>query len=359
MSSRRRYRSLIRQTLHYLSRPHESIARAPIASAAAWRANELEPSQWRETLDEDAIAELERGLEVARGTGQPVAALRRSDFPLPTLTSRIDRWRRELTHGRGFVVIRGIPVDRWSRADTEAFFWCLGLHLGIPGAQNPRGDLLGHVTDEGATVGQVRQYRTNEAIGFHCDTADVVGLLCLRAARRGGNSRIASSVAVYNALVERHLELVDVLYEPFELDTRGDGGLTRLPVVPCRHAAGRLRTFFHGPYYRSAPEQPGATPLSDRQRAVLDAYEAILDEPGVALSMDLRPGDIQLVNNHYLVHSREGYEDHEEPERRRHLLRLWLSLDEPQPLPARISALAAGARVLRGASKQWLGRLRS
>ena len=253
------------------------------------------------------------------------------------------------------MVIRGVPVDRWARKDTETFFWCLGLHLGIPGAQNPRGDLLGHVTDEGAVVGEVRQYRTSEAIGFHCDTADVVGLLCLRPAKRGGHSRIASSVTVYNTLLQRHPDLVDVLYEPFELDTRGDGGLDRLPVVPCRHAGGRLRTFFHGPYFRSAPQQPGARALTNRQRAALDAYEEALESPGLALSMELEPGDIQLVNNHYLVHSRSGYED--DPDRRRHLLRLWLSLDEPWPLSARISALRGGLGVLRGAGKQWLGRV--
>jgi len=356
--TRRRYRSLIRQTLHYLSRPHEAIARAPIERAAAWRADALEPSQWREVLDDAALTELERALEIARRTGLPVAALRRSDFPLPSLTADVDRWRRELADGRGFVVLRGVPVDRWSRADTEAFFWCLGLHLGIPGAQNPGGDLLGHVRDEGAPVGKVRQYRTNEAIGFHCDTADVVGLLCLHAARRGGQSRIASSVTVYNTLLEHHAELVDVLYEPFDLDTRGDGGLTRIPVIPCRYAAGRLRTFFHGPYFRSAPEQPGAAPLTDRKRAALDTYESVLESPGLALSMDLEPGDIQLVNNHVLVHSRAEYEDDEDPERRRHLLRLWLSLNEPQPLAARLSALGSGLRVLEGAGRQWLGRRR-
>ncbi len=254
-----------------------------------------------------------------------------ADFPLPTLAAEISRWRAELESGRGFQVVSGVPVERWSGAEAELAFWCLGLHLGRPGAQNPQGDLLGHVHDTGddASDPWVRLYRTSARIAYHCDAADVVGLLCLKSARRGGLSRIASSVSVYNELLARRPDRVDRLYEPFLLDLRNEDATARLrtlPVPPCRFAGGRLRTFYHSDYFRSVERYPDVPPLTPDERALLDLYEEIAAGPGLSLDMDLRPGDIQWLSNHAILHARTAYEDHPEPERRRHLLRLWLSI---------------------------------
>src|SRR5205085_6874970 len=126
--------------------------------------------------------------------------------PLPTLGTRAREWTDLVHHGRGFILVRGVPVKDWTQTESELFFWCLGQHLGLPGAQNPQNDLLGHVRDQ-RTGEDVRFYRTNKALAVHCDTADVVGLLCLKKARSGGLSRIASSVAVYNELLKRRPDL--------------------------------------------------------------------------------------------------------------------------------------------------------
>ena len=353
------YRSLILQTLHYLSRPHERVPREAIESAAAWRADELGDEGWRESFDAAEIGEVERAIAVAQATGRAMADLGREDFPLPRLERRIDRWREVLARGRGVVIISGLPAQRWPQSDLELFFWGLGLHLGIPGAQNPQGDLLGHVRDQGVAPGAtVRQYRTNEAIDAHCDAADVVGLLCVRAAKQGGLSRLASSVTVYNEILARRPDLVDVLYDWFQLDTRSEGGLDILPVIPCRYAGGQLRTFFHGEYYRSAPARRGGRPLTPEQIEVLDLYNEILAEPGVMLEMHLSPGDIQLVSNHTIVHSRTAYEDHDDPALRRHLLRLWLSLEEDRSVRWRLRKERARLDILLHASRHWLHRLR-
>jgi hypothetical protein len=174
----------------------------------------------------------------------------------------------------------------------------------------------------------VRRYRTAGDIAYHCDLADVVGLLCLRTARRGVASRIVSSVSVYNELLRRRPDLVDRLYEPFCLDTRdeqGDGRLPYVPVVPCRHARGVLRTFYHSDYFRSAVRHPEVPPFSAEERLLLDLYEDIAGDPQLYLDMQFEPGDIQLISNHATLHARTAYEDGAGPEKR-HLLRLWLSL---------------------------------
>ncbi len=261
---------------------------------------------------------------------KPRSELTAEDFPLPQLLPRLAAWRNQIEHGRGFVVLRGLPVERWSTGQAETVFWCLGWHLGVPGAQNRDGDLLGHVCDTGADVEDwtVREYRTNVPIAFHCDAADAVGLLCLRPAASGGLSRIASSVTIFNEVQRREPRLARRLFEPMGLDARGEAGLQFMRINPARFYAGRLRTFWHSGYFRSVARYPDAPVIDPDQQQVMDLFDAIADEPGMALEMDLQPGDIQLVSNHCVVHARSGYIDDDDPACRRHLLRLWLSFDE-------------------------------
>ena len=324
--------SFAEQTLHYFDRPHEKGVSGVVASPAAWVGSELAPiERLAYRLTDEDLHELEAALMTARNLDRPTSRLRAEDFPLPSVAARIAEWRETLAHGLGFQVIRGLPVERWSERDCELVFWCLGLHLGRPGAQNRAGDLLGHVRDSGAAAEDpmVRLYQTPANIDYHCDAADVVGLLCLKKAKSGGASRIVSSVTVFNELVLRHPELVERLFEPFWLDVREEGsadGGRAFPVPPCRYANGMLRTFYHADYFRSATRHADVPDLAPGERDLLDTYEAIASEPGIYLDMDLEPGDIQLLSNHTNLHARTSYVDHDDPTERRHLLRLWLSL---------------------------------
>jgi hypothetical protein len=326
------YLSYAEQSAHYFRRPHEGPALAPLATPAAWRGAELSRrSDWRLRLTPAQVDELERALAAATASGKPDAELTAADFPLPGLAAELARWRGELERGLGFLLVSGVPVERWSQAQAERFFWCLGLQLGRPGAQNVAGDLLGHVADTGEDAADpyVRLYRTRAHIAYHCDAADVVGLLCLRRAKRGGASRIVSSVAVYNELLARRPDLVRRLYEPFALDVRNEdpsGRLQHIPIPPCRFAGGRLRTFYHSDYFRSAQRHADLPRFTKEERELLDLYEEIAADPELYLDMDLEPGDIQWLSNHTILHARTAYEDYAEPERKRHLLRLWLSL---------------------------------
>ena len=330
------YKSLRAQTLHYFARAHERVPSAPIVSPAAWNADAMRRSgEWQLQLDAASVAELKAAVQSAQASGKTMGRLTPEDFPLPTLAARLAGWRREIRSGRGFVLIRGVPVQDFTEAQSELCYWGMGLHLGVPGAQNPQGDLLGHVRDQ-RTTEDARFYRTNKAIAVHCDAADVVGLMCLKTARSGGLSRIASSVSVFNELMRRRPDLVPLMFQPLYFDTKGEGGVRAFPIAPSRYAAGELRTFWQSDYYRSAQDFPHVPRLSAAQRELLDTYDAIAGEPQFHLDMDLQPGDVQLISNHTILHARTAFEDWPEPERRRHLLRLWISVPEQQPLRLRL-----------------------
>jgi hypothetical protein len=316
------------QLLHYFNRPHTGPPTMPVAGRAAWTGCDLARSrEWRQCPSPSQVTELERAVDTALAAKRPTQELTAADFPLPTLQASIARWRVELADGRGFVLVSGFPVDNWSREESEVAFWGLGLHLGMPGAQNEAGDLLGHVTDLSAEREHAdeRLYRTNQAIRFHCDAADVVGLLCLSTSTQGGASRLVSSVTVFNHLLTTRPDLALRLFEPLLLDARRPVGAPTqyTPVQPCAFDGTRLRTFMHGDYYRSVERHPGVT-LDPVVRELLDEWEAFAEQPEVHLDMQLSPGDVQLVSNHTVVHARTSYVD--DPSSPRHLLRLWLSL---------------------------------
>jgi len=323
--------SFAEQALRYFERPHDGVRREPIAGPAAWRAHDLERDDgWITTLDATAIAELACARDCARAHGLDLDTMRREDFDLPTLGPVVRRWADELTTGRGVVLVRGLPVETWGADDAALVYWGIGLHLGRPGAQNIAGERLGHVVDTGEDAANpfVRRYRTAGDIAWHCDLADVVGLLCLRTARRGGASRIVSSVSVYDGLLARRPDLIDRLYEAVALDRRDEAatGPGWVPAIPCRYAAGRLRTFYHADYFRSAARHPDA-PVGPRERELFDVYEAVANDPALHYDMELRPGDVQLLSNHVILHARTAYEDGPGLASKRHLLRLWLSVE--------------------------------
>ena len=323
------YLPFLQQTLSYFDRPHDGPALAPVASPAAWKRSDLQGVEWRARLDDAEITEIRAAVANWTSRGRPLAEMTRADFPLPRLAPRIASWRDEVANGRGLQVISGIPVDSWSVDEASTVFWVLGQHLGRPGAQNRRGELLGHVRDTGAdrTDRYVRQYLTTQDIPFHCDAADMVGLLCLRTAKSGGLSRIASSVSVYNELLRRRTDLATRLFEPFMLDTRDEAeanGLKALPVPPCRYADGVLRTFWHSEYFRTAQRHPGIR-LTDAENELLDLYDGIAASTEFHVDMALEPGDVQLLSNHTVIHARTDYQDHPDPALKRHLLRLWVS----------------------------------
>ena len=310
-----------------------------ISGLSAWYGPDVAArADWIEPLSPAELAEVEAASARFTQSGSDWQGLSAEDFPLPTLSQRLARILDGVLNGRGFVLLRGLPVERWGRRLSAVAFLGLGLHWGRLRSQNRQGHLLGHVKDLGLTSQDpnVRIYQTRERQGYHTDSSDVVGLLCLHPAKAGGLSSLVSSVTVFNEMRQRRPELARVLFEPIETDRRGEvpAGMEpyfRIPVF--NWYAGLLSAIYHRPYIESARRLPGVAPLTPEQVVALDCFDALTNDPALHFDMELRTGDIQLVHNHTLLHDRTAFEDWPEPERRRHLLRLWLAPEKARPLP--------------------------
>jgi len=229
----------------------------------------------------------------------------------------------------------------------------IGAHLGRARPQNAMGHLLGHVKDLGrsSTDPTARLYQTSERQTYHTDSCDVVGLICLQPAKRGGRSSLVSSVAICNAMRARAPELALALFEPIETDRRGEVAEGERPyfTIPVFNwFEGHFACIYQRQYVESARRFGDVPPLTAKQRAALDLLDAFANDPAFHIEIDFQPGDIQLVNNHVLLHDRTAFEDWPEPARRRHLLRLWLAPSAAQPLPPvfaeRFGSTTAGER---------------
>ncbi len=308
------------------------------SSPAAWTGAQMRVTdEWIHRLTEPEIAELEAALARVKAQGIDLYSVTREHFVLPTLSPIIDRWVHDLEDGRGFLLVKGLPIDRYSEQDASTIYWGIGQHMGVPVSQNAAGDLLGHVRDTGRSIADpsVRGYQTRIRLPYHTDGSDVVGLLCFRPARSGGLSSIVSSTTVFNEVVRRRADLVDLMYEPFFYDRREEQSPGEEPWYPSPIACyvdGKLSIRYIRGFIESAQRFPEVPRLTERQRELLDVIDAITMDPEVELLMDFEPGDMQFVNNYVILHSRTDYEDFEEPERKRHLLRLWLTLREGRRL---------------------------
>ena len=310
--------------------PQRTVQHSP----SVWKRDDVERDRsWEHHLTDRQGSEIVASTRVALERGLTAATITSESFGLPGLTDSINGWTQELSRGRGFLLIHGFPhgeLEALGARATELAYVGLGTHIGTPVGQNRSGDLLTHIRDERLPPGpgKVRLYRTRARQEFHTDGADVIGLLCLHRARSGGESRIVSSLAVYNELLRTRPDLLEVLYEPMYWDRQDEEGAGEKPwfvLPPITDLAGVPRVFYIGWYVRDAQRHADVPRLTPAQADALDAIERIANDPAFFLEMDFVPGDIQLLNNGRILHSREAYEDDDDPAERRHLLRLWLA----------------------------------
>lgn len=398
--------SVVVLALNYLARPNAFLPGdhiyEPINLPSAWNGSYLaqNPGIWIYELDLEDKDVIRSAVDHFQSLNKTLDLLTVEDFPLTSrFVEKINDWKYELSgKGRGFQVVRGVPVKDWSMAQSEVFFFALGKYLGIPGAQDVEGSLLGHVADVGATNKTERPYRKRVDIAYHCDGADVVGLLCIHPAKKGGASRIISSVRVYNELLKlpKGQQYVKRLFGKVLLFTRKTFGLSAyLPVYPLRlDGEGVLRTYWNQEFYLRSYRDLASTELTEQGRAdpfvleAVEAYDAILNadlrrskagedsaegEEGLGLSMYLQQGDVQLVSNHFVLHARTEFEDHSPSEiaaatpastaahllppiGKRELLRLWVGhslgdLSWPMYLSKQLDFVRVLAAVAEGVIK--------
>src|SRR6185369_2009468 len=265
--------------------------RVTATDPAAWRGVDLATTkEWVHELSPAEIDELAQAVGVIRMHGLDVASVRRDHVPLPGLAPVIDDWADALDAGRGFVLVRGLPVDELGEADAALAYMALGVHLGVPVSQNADGDLLGHVRDDGSDPDDptVRRYRTRLAQPFHVDGSDVVGLLCLQRAKSGGLSQIVSSVTIFNELARRRPDLVPLLAEPWHFDFYGQERPGERPWFTAPILSGlpdRFRFMYIRWYIDKAQEHPDVPRLTDEQRELLDLVDSLAADPELRLDM--------------------------------------------------------------------------
>ena len=308
----------------------------PVKGRCAWTAGDMitDGSWLQEVSDEERAAIVD-----STKPNMPVIdtfGLRRQDFAFGVFADRIQRILNELENGRGVVVIRGLPVDALGEEGCRVAFWGLGVHLGVPLSQSAKGDLMGEVRDLGVRLGEPtsRGYRGNQLLRLHTDRADYLLLACVRSAKAGGTSRLVSSAAVHNEMIEKRPDLAAALYQPFYMSRQGDiaPGQNPFYVAPVFGVrSGKFSCQLSRSYIESAQKFLDVPKLSPKQQEGLEMLSSIAERS--AWSLDLRAGDVLLVNNHVNFHARTEFEDYEEPNRKRLLLRLWISSPIGRALP--------------------------
>ncbi len=311
----------------------------PIIGPRAWYGRDLQHSdEWLYRLNDAELSEIDAALNHALAKNCDLAKITKDDFPLPTLGPILEDLRQEVLDGRGFAVIRGIPIEDYDRAAQATIFWGLGQWVGHGRSQNGKGHLLGHVCDLGydADNPDVRIYQTTERQTFHTDSSDIVALMSLKKAKEGGFSAVVSASTVYNEMLRRRPDLAKLLFAPIATDRRGEippGMQPWFNVPVLSWFDGELTPLYQRNYINSAQELDGAPTLSAEQIEALDLFDSLCDEPDLHIEMMLELGDVQFVSNHSTLHDRTGFTDWHEPERRRHLFRLWLCPPMGRKLP--------------------------
>jgi alpha-ketoglutarate-dependent taurine dioxygenase len=316
--------------------------KSPADDPRSWTAATVgDPAGWTHPLPDALIVPL-GSIYAARGRGDaPITDLRLTADEKASLGNHLAAAKHELERGRGFVVLDRLPLDRIPEREAIAVYWLIGQLLGEPFAQNVQGTLLYDVRDSGQDVAKGARFSvTNYESSFHTDNSfgetvvDYVGLLCLKTARAGGVSQVVSGPAVVESLRSEHPGALEVLGRPFHVDRRGGVREGEAPTVlrPVIELGGAEPLFRYLRYWIEAGHDKAGEPLTPAQRAALDRLDEVLNRPALRAEFSLGPGQVYFLNNRWVLHNRTAFEDHPEPDRRRHLVRLWLeAADSPSP----------------------------
>jgi Taurine catabolism dioxygenase TauD, TfdA family len=321
----------------------------PVIDQAAWTAESLgSVDEFSYVLTDRDADELAAGVAAFRRHGVPIEEVSRDKFPLQGFAETLADVRSELIDGRGLVMLRNFPIDRFDREGVAIAYLGLGSYLGKTMSQNKHGHILGHVKDLGGSYSDAntRGYMTRAEMRFHSDACDYVGLLCLNGAKSGGASRVASSVAVYNKMLAERPDLANELCQDIYRSRSGEINPGEAPWI--KHpifcfADGYFSAIGLGAAVDKAEKLPGVPPFSPALKEAIALYRSSVES--CAADMEFRPGDIQFLNNFVTLHTRREYQDWPEPERKRHLLRLWLADPLSRPLPKQIREGRSGRGV--------------
>ncbi len=308
------------------------ILKQPVTGPAAWTGKAIQnDTNWIEHLQTADIQALDQALVALKAKGLAFPNFQQEDFPIgPALVTRLAALSEELENGRGFSLWRGLPVHRYSEEDLKAVYYGIGLHLGKPVCQNPRGDLLGEVAAVGDPKDiRTRVYQTNLYLPYHSDPSDVVGLLCVRKAKHGGVSSLVSVARIYNEILEKHPEYLGLFYRMFYFEHLCEPEPSLSPIFS--YHKGKLSCRYLRQYLELGCDIKGV-PLSKVEMEALDCFDRTMHSPEIRVDMLMEPGDLQFANNYAVLHSRTEFEDHDDVAVRRRMLRLWLKMPNAREL---------------------------
>ena len=307
------------------------LLKTPITGPAAWKGCDLQDdTSWLHHLPQEVIDTLDAALAHVKARGLTFPDFGKDDFPIGQWGQTLQAFSEELENGRGFLVLRGLPVGRYSEEDIHILYYGIGLHMGLPVRQNPRGDLLGLVMNVGdVTKKTTRVYETNLYLPYHSDPSDVVGLLCVRKARQGGLSSLVSVAAIYNEILQHHPHYLGLYYRMWYFAHLCEDQPSLSPIFS--HHQGKLSCRYLRQYIELGHEVR-QLPLSKVEIEALDLFDEIMHREDFRLSMMLEPGDLQFANNYAVLHSRNEFEDHGVHELNRKMLRLWLKMPNARVL---------------------------
>lgn len=327
-----------RQASRRARRREPAIPFHPVIDPAGWRAEDLRASgEHIFHFTDGDLGEIDAAIRDVEANAVSIMKITAKDFRLPTLGAKLADIRAEILNGRGFVQMRGFEPQGYTAMQQAIAFWGVSMHLGERVAsQNAKGHVLGHITDIGETVRNPDQRGpySKDRIPYHVDCCDIVGLMCISPAKAGGESGIASSITIHNELLRRRPDLLQVLTEPYYRDRRGEvpAGMPPWYKIPIfNYNDGYLTTNIEPTYIGSAHRHPGVPEMTPLQREAMEYVQALAQE--LRLDIEFRRGDMQFLNNHVIMHTRQAFEDYPEPEHRRHLLRIWIIAKGCRPLP--------------------------
>ena len=306
---------------------------------SAWRVTDLEAdTSWIETLDDAARRDLTGAVRAARDPDKTLFDYRRGDFDPGRAWPAIERCLRQIKDGRGFALLRGLPREGLTAEEFELLTWCIGLHIGVARPQGKGSQYLSAVRDAGVAyrTGKGRGYSSAAELDFHTDSADIVLLTCYNVARSGGESMVSSSVAAHNVMVGERPDLAALLHEPLYFSRQQEQAPDEAPFYPnpvWDVAEGVLCSKWNRNRVTTAQAIEGVPALTQAQREAMDLLDDILRRRELMYAMFLRPGDMQMLNNHVTLHSRTSFEDHDDPVLKRCLFRLWLAPPDWPALP--------------------------
>jgi len=314
------------------------VHRAPIAHSSAWKVSDFTtPADYTIELDATQLSDIDRAVRQIKAAGLSLDDLQREHFEVPSLRPVIDEIRYQIEDGRGFVVLRRLPVEDYSKDEIGMIFWGIGTHLGRGLSQSVLGDRLGHVKDFSREDPLARAYRNKQELSPHTDSADLVGLACLRSAKSGGVSRLTSALTVHNVMLKECPEYLERLYRGYVFHRRGEEKPSELPHTPYRvpvysNTEGKVSARYVRTYVE-AGEAAAGRPMGEAELAVLDRFEEVTKRAELMLEFTLQPGEMYLINNYTVLHARTAFDDGDaEADQRRHLLRLWLEVPGMRPV---------------------------